>query len=212
MLVLGIRHSFYHTVTETHQGLVYCVLLYAWLSYPLQLNRKIFSRTIHIAVGVLIIALCFFVHPVTLFPVLFIIGYRIIEKKEWRNYGLYALIVITLLLFTLKFITTDEQSYEGQIFASFSGAIDTLGNLFHLYSFKFFIKRIGGQYLFLVIMALSVTVYYIYHKNYLKLGYYLLAGSFFFLITVLTYFAGDSDMAMERAFMPLSIFVVIQYP
>jgi len=211
VLVLGIRHSFFHSVTETHQAVVYIILLFAWLYYSPGIRQKGLRIFIHLAIAVLIMLLCYFAHPVSLFPVLFIIGFRILDKKDWRNYSLYALAIITLLLFTLKFLTTEEQSYEGLIFSSFSGSMDSARDFFGLYSFRYFLKRIGGQYLFIVIMALATGIYYLYRKAWLKLAYFILAGGGFFVITVLTYAMGDSDMAMERAFMPLGIFIIIPF-
>jgi hypothetical protein len=211
VLVLGIRHSFYHTVTETHQGLVYAVLLFAWLDFPINLQKGPVRELIHISVSILIIMLCYFVHPVTIFPVLFIIGYRIIDKNDWRNYRLYALIIFTLLLYSLKFLTTEEQSYEGQIFESFSNITERMGEFFNLYSLKFFMKRLGGMYLFTGIIALIMAAFYIHRKKYLRLAYYIISIAGFFVITVLTYHSGDSDMAMERAYMPLGIIICIPF-
>jgi len=211
VLVLGIRHNFYHPVQETLQGLVYTVLLFAWLKYPLTLKKTVFRIAIHFIISLLIIILCYFTHPMTLFPVLFILGYLIVEKKDWKNYSAYALIILTLVVYSLKYLTTDEQSYEGQFFASFTDALDTMGNFFNLYSLKFFLKRLGGLYLFTMIIALSVTVSYLHQKAWLKFGYFLITSSGFFIIIVLTYHMGDSDMAMERVFMPLAIFVGIPF-
>jgi hypothetical protein len=60
-------------------------------------------------------------------------------------------------------------------------------------------------------MALTVTVYYIYRRAYVELAYFLITCTGFFLVTVLTYHLGDSDMAMERAYMPLGIFICIPF-
>jgi hypothetical protein len=211
VLVLGIRHNFYHPVQETLQGLVYTVLLFAWLRFPLKLKIKEFRIAIHFIIGLLIIILCYFAHPMTLFPVLFILGYHIVEKNDWNNYSAYALIILTLVVYSLKYMTTDDQSYEGQFFGSFGNALETMGNFFNLYSLKFFLKRLGGLYFFTLIIAISVSLSYIHQKAWLKFGYFLITSSGFFIITVLTYHMGDSDMAMERVFMPLSIFIGIPF-
>jgi len=210
-LVLGIRHSFFHPVTETHQAVIYSLIFYAWLNHPLQEGSKPTGKVYFIVIGLAIILLCYFSHPVALFPILFIIGYRIVYYKEWKNYILYLMILLTLVVFSAKLFIVKANSYEEQYFTSIKNSAEIIGNIFQLYSFKFFVKRAAGIYLFTVLIGLVTTAWYIRKAENLRLAYYLLGTGAFFVFTVITYHMGDSDMAMERSFMPLSIFVCIPF-
>lgn len=210
-LVLGIRHSFYHTATETHQAVVYVSLFYAWLNYPWNVSTRILRIAGYYIINILLIALCYFSHPVTLFPILFIIGYYIVYNRDWKNYLLYMFIILIIFAYSLKFLFTNEQSYEGQIFTSLRNSFDIISNFYNLYSLNFFLKRITNIYLFSVIITILVTVFYIRKGAYLRLIYYLFSLFAFFIINVITYYRGDSDMAMERSYMPLSIFICIPF-
>ncbi len=199
-----ISQSFFHPVTETHQSLVFSVLVYAILQYS-GFRYSIIQYILATAA----IILAFFTHPVAVYPVVFIIGYVAIDKQQWRSFAPYFLLLIIAILAIGKVLLTNENSYEGKFFSELLKSSSLLLDLPHAYSTKFFITRTLGLYFWIVIFELVLIIYFISKQKYLKLAWQLTAAGFFLIITFLTYNQGDSDIMMERAFMPLALFVAI---
>lgn len=205
-LILCISQSFFHPVTETHQSLVYSVLLFAILQYP---SFRHPASSFLLAALVIIIA--FLAHPVAVYPIIFIIGYSAIDRQKLRSPLPYALLLIAGGLAVAKVLLTRGDTYEGRFFSELLNSFSALLSITDLYSTKFFFSRIPQLYLWLLVMQAILVVYLIYKKDYLKLTWQAATLLFFMLITMLTYNKGDSDLMMERAFMPLALFVSIPF-
>jgi len=207
IFLLCIRQSFYHSSTETHQALLYSALLFALLYYPFKEKLGFIKYVL----AALTIILAFYSHPVALFTVLFVIGYYIVDKLKWRETGVYLLIVIVLLLSITKLIFTPDNSYEGNFFSELLNFDFSFRNIYNAYSTHFFLKRVDGLYFWPVVFGLITFVFLLLKKDFIKVVYFSLAVTGFLLITIITYNKGDSDVMMERAFMPLSIFIIIPF-
>ncbi len=204
ILVMCLSESFFYPVTETHQSLIFSVLLFAILQYPSFRNSLV---QIFLASGVIIIA--FLTHPVAIYPLIFIIGYSAIDKKQLRSIMPYALLLLTISLAVAKVVLTDENSYEGKFFSELLKSPSIILDLPFAYSTKFLIKRIFGLYLWVAILELILIIHLTLKKEHLKLIWQLGISGAFLIVTLLTYNKGDSDMLMERAFMPLALLVSI---
>jgi len=204
ILILCIRQSFFHPVTETHQSLVFSVLLFAILQY------SSFRYTlVQILLAFFVILLSFFAHPVALYTLIFIIGYSAIDQKQLKSAKPYILLFLVFGLALAKVLLTDENSYEGKFFSELFKSPAIILGLPHAYSTKFLLGRIFGLYFWVMIFELILIISLILKKEYLKLLWQLGILGFFLFITLLTYNQGDSDMMMERAFMPLALFVSV---
>jgi hypothetical protein len=202
--IMCIDKSFFFTATETHQSLVFCVLLFAILQYP-----SFRYRWVQILLASIVITTSFLAHPVALYPIAFIIGYSAIDKKQLRSLMPYALLALVIGLTVAKVMLTDKNSYEGNFFSELFKSPALILDLPNFYSTNFFITRIFGLYFWVVILEIFLIVYFILKKEYLKLSWQLGITVVFFLITLLTYHVGYPDMLMERAFMPLALLISI---
>ncbi len=205
------EQSYFHIVTETHQGLIYCILLFSWINYY---NIKAFKNPIIFnLVSSLMIFLAFGAHPVTFFPILFIIGFFLIES--WHNntddrkkiISYYVpLIILTLFGFILRAILTPVHSYDGQFYSQLTANIGW--RFLTLYPIKFvFFHYI--LYAFPAVMVFTLFIYYRRSKKNVLLYYSVLSALVFFVILQLTFGKGDSDVMMEKNFMPFAIFIAI---
>jgi hypothetical protein len=202
--------GFFHIVTEIHQAIVYVVLFFAWLYFPSKsLSAK--AQTIKFTIAFLISILAFFSHPTAIFLLAFVMGFYIIDQKIWKKTEIYLFAIFLFIMALLKAIFTKSDSYEGHLISQFNLFIDLTPKFWTLYSFKFFIKNITGIYLFMVATGFVVAINYIYLKNWLKLGYFLITSILFFLLTIIIYNEGNADIAMERVFLPLNVFVAIPF-
>lgn len=205
-LILCISQSFYHPVTETHQSLVFSVLLFAILQYP---SFRHPASSFLLAAAVIVLA--FLAHPVAVYPIIFIIGYSAIDRQKLRSPLPYALLLVAGGLAVAKVLLTRGDTYEGKFFSELLNSFSALLTLPDLYSTKFFFTRIPQLYLWVLVMQGVLVVFLIYKKDFLKLSWQAATLLFFMLITLLTYNKGDSDLMMERAFMPLALFVSIPF-
>lgn len=203
-LIMCISESFFFPVTETHQSLVFSILLFAILQYP-----SFRYSWIQMLLATIVIAVSFLAHPVALYPISFIIGYSAIDKKQLRSFMPYFLLVLIIGMAVAKVMLTPKNTYEGDLFSEFLKSPSMIFDLPNFYSTNFFIKRIFGLYLWVVILELILVVYLIFKKEYLKLFWQVSFPVFFLLISLLTYNKGYSDMLMERSFMPLALLVSI---
>jgi len=204
ILIMCISESFFYPVTETHQSLIFSVLLFAVLQYP-----SFRYPYIQILLASVVVIISFLAHPVAIYPITFIIGYCAIDKKQLRSIMPYALLVLAIVLAVAKVMLTDENSYEGKFFSELLKSPSIIFDLPFAYSTKFLIKRIFGLYLWVAILEFILILHLILKKEYLKLFWQLGISGFFLIVTLLTYNKGDSDMLMERAFMPLALLVSI---
>jgi hypothetical protein len=204
ILTMCINQSFFFPVTETHQSLVFSVLLFAILQYS-----SFRYSFIQILLACLVIIISFLAHPIAIYPLAFIIGYSAIDKKQLSSFLPYALLTLVIGLAVAKVLLTDENSYEGKFFSELLKSPSIIFELPFAYSTKFFIKRIFGLYFWVVILELILILYLAVRKDYLKLFWHLGVSGFFLIVTLLTYNKGDSDMLMERAFMPLALLIAI---
>jgi len=204
VLILCISQSFFHPVTETHQSLIFSVLLFAILQYS-----SIRHVLLQVLLAFLVILLSFFAHPVALYTLIFVIGYSAIDQKQLKSAKPYILLLLIVGLAIAKVLLTDENSYEGKFFSELLKSPLLILQLPHAYSTKFLLGRIFGLYFWVMVFELSLLMVLVLKKEYIKLIWQLAITGFFLIITLLTYNKGDSDMMMERAFMPLALFVSI---
>lgn len=201
VLTVCISQSFFHPVTETHQSLVFSVLLYAIL----QFNNFRFAL-LQYFLAVFVIVLSFLTHPVALYTNVFVIGYVAIDKKQLKSFFPYTLLLMIGVLAVIKVTLTEGDSYEGRFFTELFHSVSTISNLPGTQSVKFFITRAGSLYFSIIILNIIVLAYFIHQKKNLKLLWTLGVQFVFLLTTIITYNEGDATLMMERAFMPLALF------
>ena len=214
MLFLGISDCSLYPVTELQLGIMFCILLYGYLEYFF-LNEKLLAtlgKFVFILFGVIIILMCLFSHPSTLFPVLFIIIFQGIDKKLYNNKLIYALLLVTIVVYGFKFLSIDKNSYEGQQMSPVRNLVAVLWNFSNQNSVHFFLKFVlKGIYILPLLLFLVSGVYYLWKKSYLKLAFIIIATIGFFVLLMVVFSPGDSDVGMEKNLLPLWIFIAIPF-
>ncbi|MCK9205418.1 MAG: hypothetical protein M0P58_13435 [Bacteroidales bacterium] len=211
VLMLGIKYSFFWISTETHQTLVYSLLFVGFLFYSLGFKPGIISNFKKILVASAILLLCFFTHPVSLFTVLFILGYVMIDQKLWKKPIMYFLGVLIVTIAIIKVLTAQTNGYEGYIFQGFLAFFEKIGYWKSSESFIFLTKKVYSLYLFSSLIFIATVVYYAIKKQYLKLAYYVLAILTFLLIIFATFDVWFLQFIEEKNFMPLNIFLLVPF-
>ncbi|HSO88317.1 MAG TPA: hypothetical protein VLQ91_17315 [Draconibacterium sp.] len=206
ILVMCISQSFFHAVTETHQSLVFSVLLFAILQYS-----SFRYSLVRFLLAFSVILISFFAHPVALYSLVFVIGYSAIDKNQLKSAKPYILLSLIVGIAVVKVMLTDQNSYEGKFFSELLKSPAVIFDLPQAYSTKFLLNRVFGLYFWVIILEFMLIILLAMKKEYLKLSWQLGISGFFLIITLLTYNQGDSEMMMERAFMPLALLVSVPF-
>lgn len=210
-LCVGLAHPHYRPVSESTQGLVYAMLLPGILNLKLSLGKKDISHIIRIFLSLIVIVLCYFSHPITLFPLLFILAYHIISIDNFKKPIPYIIALLIIAIFSSRYLLGSTSSYEGEKLMNLTVIKDNLKNFISLYPTRFYIKRIPTVYLIPFLLYTTTLLIYFRKNMYLKL-FLLLAGFFgFFLVHNIIYYQGGADIELEKNFMVLNFFVFFAF-
>ena len=211
VISVGVTDSIYRPVSESTQGLVYALILFAVLYYPFPLTKTGWQSLIRMVLSAMIIILCYYAHPLTIFPVLFIIGFYIIDKSEWKSYLPWLLVLFVIILYSVKFLNTEESSYEGNKLGGLDTILQNLPGFFRLYSTKYLAKRLLNVYLVSLILFLALNVYYLYKSNYLKWIFINVFIFGFVVIYNLDYYQGGSGIEMDKNLMTMNFMIFLPF-
>ena len=206
--VFCVNNTFYHCISETFQLMIFAPFLFAWLNHkPKQMMA---GNVIYYLVMLFAMFMCVFIHPIALFFVLFILLYNLI----CNNFKINRQWVVCAIMFVVAVAAKNMLVQSGHD-ASFVPTKDELAyaitHFFSVYSFKFFVGRIQDLYLAPIFIFLITTWFYFKNKNWLKLVFYVGFIFCFFAMSVIVYYKGDGDIAMERSFLPLLFFVGLPF-
>ncbi len=210
LVIIGVRHTFFHAISETFQALAFSSLIFAYLYYPKK-DNKILNQIIFYAILLSLILLNYFIHPVTFFTVLFVFGYYIVDKNKWKDYRIYAIVAFVVVLFVSKAFFGGSAAHDTGFFSEFKNIKEILPNFWHTYTIKYPIRFFSKIYIYPSIMFVIVTVFFILKKQYLKIAYIIFSILGFLFISLIIYNKGDYDIGMERTFLPLVFFISIPF-
>jgi hypothetical protein len=214
VLFLGISDCSMYPLTELQLGLIFCVLFYGFLEYYF-LHEQQFTfakKAAQLLFGGMIILMCLFSHPTTLFPVFFILGFQYIDKGLYKNKTIYFFAFLALVFYSAKFLSVDRNSYEGQQMGPLKNMLAILEKFSNINSVHFFLKFIlKGIYVLPLLLFLVTIVYYFVKRNYLKLAFIIVTTFGFFIILMVVFSPGDIDVGMEKNIMPLWIFIALPF-
>ena len=214
VLVLGVSDSAMYPVSEMQLGLLSSILFYAFTEYYF-LHSVSFSKRKRLWLlftGTILIFLCMFSHPSTLFAVIFILAFQAVDKGVHRKRDFWLFILVAAIIFGAKFLSIHRNSYEGHQLAPANDLLSTLSHFTSIYSVHFFVKYISkGIYILPFILLLLLFAWYRYRRDYAKLLFQLAAFSGFFIILMILFAPGDSDAGMEKNLLPLWLFVAIPF-
>jgi hypothetical protein len=117
---------------------------------------------------------------------------------------LAGIIGLYLLKSKLLGVSTYEQGFLGNVLS-----IPQPRSITGMYSFKFLINSFGRLYFWSFVLVAINSIYLFIRSFYLLLLYYLGFLIAFLVVTIVVYQTGDSDIMMERSFMPLALFAML---
>lgn len=204
-LVLCSLRTFYFSVVEVHQALVYPFLLLAWLQYHRKMKGWRF-----LVPAMLLMALCFLTHPTTLFTVVFVVGFVALTKKELNRPWPWVLAGFAVLFFILRWTVFSVSTYESGLYADamelgVQGFWQLPGNRFVLDQ----VWKLNTLYLLPTLLLLLTLFLMLRQRRYWLAVYQVLAVMLFLLVNAFAFQRGDSAMMMEKNYLALGVFIAI---
>lgn len=202
-LIIGSGYSFYHPVGETFLSIVFASILIAVLRYVLSFQK--FSIQNYIWIGAILIC-SFFSHPSAVILIFFVLGYFYFDEPSSRkkNRLLFSVFIFSVLLILLKLLVfTNPGNYDSNLYSQILNAPELLSKLFTLYPFDYLILKFYKIYYAPMVMLVLAIIYFIWLKNFKLFFFSIIYFIFSFILTFIIYNKGDSDVMMERSFLPL---------
>ncbi len=208
---LLIRQAFGHCISEAWLGVAYSVVFYALLNYYHQWKSKgKWHILLFYTLALLIIAINYFIHPITLFTIGFALGFTYLNNREHKNYHIFILAFLVVAIYLLKFLFPST-GHEDNFFAGVKMADQLLPQLFTLPIIKFLIFAFFKIYIFILIPLLISFLFLLKEKKYLVITFIIFSILFQILICSLAFYKGDGPFALESRLIPLIVMVIIPF-
>ena len=207
-VILGIRQTFFHAISETFQLMLLASFLYAWLFQTRNELLCVFSKVLYYIIACVFIALCVFIHPVAAFFVLFILGMYILNK----NISIFQKCIIAILtigIVGLKFLNIG--GHDMTFVVSMQEIFTRISKIMVLNSSIWYYQRIIDFYWMPLLMFIVSLVFYWKRKDYWHFAFLSGFVIMFWATTVVVYAGGGRSLDMERSFLPLFFFCGIPF-
>ena len=209
-VMLGIRHTFFHAISETFQLMFFATFLYAWLFQKRDFQKSVFSQTVYYLIACVFIALCIFIHPVAMFFVVFVLGIYILNRNISFS-SKWILTIMSIGIIVLRFFADVKGSYNNSFMKSFPDFFNKVSHIFSLRSSIWFFERLTDFYWIPLLMLIVSLVFCWKNKRYWHLAFFSGFVILFWIITVVVYSLGGGDIGMERSFLPLFFFCGVPF-
>jgi hypothetical protein len=204
-----IRVAFGHSISEAWLGVAYSAVFYALLNYYHIWSKKggKFVFLFYILIT-LVIAINYFIHPITLFTVGFALGFTYFYKKEFRKPYIYIVGFIVLAMYLHKFLFPSHP-HEEKFFEGIKNADQLLPKITRLPVWEFFKLFFYKIYLPGIALTLSVIFLYIKQKKLLSYLFVVCFSVFYIVIACLAFYKGDAPFALESRLIPLAFILIV---
>jgi hypothetical protein len=191
---MGIRELFIHTITETHQCIVYSALLYAVMCFEFK------SRNLRYALTAFVTLFAAFSHPFGVFTAAFVLVFFAVHKRDIRNAQLYIAGIIVVGTAALNLLNPpnahDQSQYQLLTSVEASGLASNNAAL-HFLKIHF-----SHFYWLPELAALFAIGLLIVKREFIKLSLLVVATATYVCIAAYTFRNGDSSIMLERIFLP----------
>ena len=199
-LLLGVSYSFYHPVTETHQAIAWSVLFYGCLAS--EQDKRLVNT-----LAVLSFFLALFSHPTAVFMLSFAVAWHYAQEGKLGKLTPY-LIIFSLAVFSVLRSHFNEGNYDAEQYKNSYAAIQQIPDFFSWNSVTYVAYRPMLYFWPFMLLAITVT-YHLLKKKFIQSAIVMVATLGFFVLAAATFYHGDSEMMMEKAYMPAFTMIAI---
>ncbi len=209
--VVGVADSYFRPTSESTIALLNSILLFAWLNYPNRYGHKWFREIKFIGVLVLIL-FGYFTHPIALFSLLFVLIYTTISKKEFKSIYNYIAVGVVLVLFLGKAFINPYNEHHAELYGNLNTSIvEVITSIREYYPYVYFFNHLKHLYILLIVLFFSSTILFYLKRRWILGTFLILYTCIYFIVTCVSFKQGDSDMQMEKIFLPLVLFSSIAF-
>lgn len=209
LVPLIIRQAFGHSISEAWLGIAYSGVFYALLNYYDAWKAKgsgfIF---LFYLLNIIIIAINYFIHPITILTLGFAIGFTYLNKKAYKAGYIYVVSICVLVIYMLKFLFPANQ-HEESFFAGLKMADTLLPQILSLPIIKFISFAFLKIYIFIFVPLIISVILYLREKKMILISFVILYALLEIVIASLAFYKGDGHFALESRLIPLCMIVII---
>lgn len=205
-----IQHTFFRSIAETYQLMFFATFLWVWLNHKPQ--EKTTYRILYYLVLAITTFLCIFIHPSSIFFVIFIILFKLTDSKSFKDKSAISAIICLAAFTSIKLLLTKNNGYDAGLVAnSFGNIKDSFLNFFNLQPLKSFVTR-ADFYIFPITILACCLIFYARRKMWTKFSLVLGYNIAYFITAVLVYITDQGcTWPVERDFLPLAFFTMLPF-
>jgi hypothetical protein len=203
--VLMLSHGFFWIPNQIQLGIWLTVLVYGilWKSPPEGGTRYVVSAY---SVALLVV----FAHPLSIIPFVFMHGFFLLQRREWRSvhaWGLPAFAIVAWITKTFLLVNP----YDSIRYHSLSNLMSHFPDYLRIESNNEFLSYVGDSYYFAVILLFLNGLYYLGTQRWLKLSWMLLFFFGYLLLINVSLLGGVARFYVELQYQPLAFFIAIPF-
>lgn len=210
---IGVAESYFRPTSESTLALLNSILLYAWLVFAeSKQNWGKWRLPVTLAVTVLFVIFGYVSHSIALFSILFVIVVYAIEYKKMRSPLPYLAILITLSIFMFHIFLGNKDSNHQDLYGNLLASPMTIfSEIQGYYPYKFFFRHIKSVFFPFVFLFLGAIIISVIKKKWFLTIFFISFSVFHFITACTSFKDGDSNMQMEKIFLPLTMFAAITF-
>ncbi len=207
-LCLTFRHSFYYSTAELYQAIAISMLIWALL---VKLNDEVSKTIKYVCFGValILVYVTSYYHQLSLFALLFIGLFEILNKKRYKDFWLIGFVLFTLAWYYIRIKVLTTTTYESGKIPTFDVFREQLPRLLSLPSFHY-LKHFANRNLWEFVAVMALCSYFIVRQKKWLLGLFVfnfIGG--FIILDCITYYKGESPIMYENYLTLLGLFAAV---
>ena len=211
--VIGVSESYFRPTSESTIALLNSVLLFSFLFYSDNRNWGKWKTTIQLIGTISFVVFGYYSHPIALFSLFFVIGYFSLYNKKFTTFYPYLAVITVLLVFMGKVLFGANSEHHSSLYGNlFSSPIVILKELTTYYPYKYFDGHFKQLYRILVVLLISSVIVLFSKRDKRLTALFVAAYSLVYFVAACTSFQkGDSNMQMEKIFIPVVLFSALAF-
>ena len=134
-----------------------------------------------------------------------------VSNRKWKGYNLYVIIFLFILLIIWKSVQINSNDYESNILSQLKNYKLLFHNMKHIYSINYYFYKSFNTYVINHFLFLSTAIILLLRRKYFDLLYFSAAFAGILLFYFTLYYAGESNVMMEKAFSPITVFLIVPF-
>ena len=211
--VIGVSESYFRPTSESTIALLNSVLLFSFLFYSDNRDWGKWKTTIQLLGTIAFVVFGYYSHPIALFSLFFVVGYFSLFNKKFKTLYPYLAILAVLLVFMGKVLFGANSEHHSSLYGNlFSSPIAILKELPTYYSYKYFDGHFKQLYRTLIVLLIcSIVVLFIKREKRLTALFVAGYSVVYFVVACTSFQKGDSNMQMEKIFIPIVLFSALAF-